>query len=341
MPRPTPLAFGLLALAFVLGGAGYYTTDVHQAERVQQLKDSRRVAALAVSRVGDLLVQESQSEEAAEAALSRWYGRYKFIPNEMDTADIVEYLEFLTRSGFEQFDLELRGTTTGPDFSTYQFSVVGTGAYPALYRLIWNLENNRAFYRVNDLRMEHEVYTKEGQPDRDMVSFTFGLEIYYAGIEGISAPEEDLAPIPKGLLLPNTAPRDIFRPLVRVPRDAPSTSVDVAETGGTAGAPAPAAGQRADVPRAPAAPRADEPASAPAAPQGLDAERATLLMVAGGRAVFVDGTGRRYSVGPGDEVLGGVVVAIDNEQGGVRLLIGEGDDGRYVFRTLGDQSGGR
>ena len=338
MPRPTPLAFGLLALALVLGGASYYTTDVQQAERVQQLKDSRRVAALAVSRVEDLLVQESQSQEAAEAALSRWYSRYKFIPRELDTADIVEYLEFLTRSGFEQFDLELRGTTSGADFSTYQFNVVGTGTYPALYRLIWNLENNRAFYRMNDLRMEHEVYTREGQPDRDLVSFTFGLEIYYAGIDGLSASEEDLAPIPTGLLLPNTAARDIFRPLVRVPRDAPSTQVAVAETGGTGGAAAPAAGQRADVPRTPDAPRAETPASAPAAPRGLDAERATLLMVAGGRAVFVDGTGRRYSVGPGDEVLGGVVVAIDNEQGGARFRLGEGDDQRIVFRTLGDRA---
>ena len=331
MRRPTPLALGLLALAVALGGAGYYTTDVRQADRIQTLKDSRRVAALAVSRVDDLLKQESVSEEAAEAALSRWYSRYKYIPREMDTADIVEYLELLTRSGFEQFDLALAGRSAGPDFSTYRFDVEGTGTYPALYRLVWNLENNREFYRVNDLRMEHIVYTREGQSDRDLVKFTFGLEIYYAGIEGISAPEEDLSPIPTGLLLPNSAARDIFRPLVRVPRDAPATSVDVGPPpvaqGGPPGAPAPAQ----------TAPEARERPVEPALPEGLDAERAVLLLVAGGKAVFVDDAGRRFTVGPGDPVLGGEVVAIDNQRGGVRVRLGEGDDARYISRTLGDR----
>ena len=335
MRRPSPLALGLAALALVLGGASYYTTDVHQADRIQRLEDSRRVAALAVTRVDELLQQESVSEEAAAAALSRWYGRYKYIPREMDTADIVEYLELLTRAGFEQFDLALAGQTSGPEFSTYRFDVEGTGTYPALYRLVWNLENNREFYRVNDLRMEHEVFTREDRPDRDLVKFTFGLEIYYAGLEGISAPEEDLAPIPKGLLLPNSAARDIFRPLVRVPRDAPATSVDVAQ------APGAAAPGQAPVAAAPAErARAAEPADEPAAPRELDAERAVLLMVAGGQAVFVDGSGRRYSVGPGDPVLGGEVVSIDN-RGGVRLRLGEGARERFVYRTLGDQSGDR
>ena len=335
MTRQLPLTLGLLGLALVLGGASYYATDVRQAERIQTLKDSRRVAALAVARVEDLLAQESVSVEAADAALSRWHGRYKFIPREMDTADIVEYLEALTRSGFEQFDLALTGRTTGPDFSTYQFSVEGMGTYPALYRLVWNLENNREFYRVNDLKMEHVLYSKEDERERDLVKFTFGLEIYYAGLEGISAPEEDLAPIPKGLLLPNTAPLDIFRPLVRVPRDAPSTPASAPSASEVAASPAPAPERAAE--RAPDAPAAGP--AAPSRPDGLDLGRSTLSLILGDQAVFRDDWGREFRVGVGDEVEGGRIVLIDAQNAAVHAEVTRAGRQVLVVRTLGDRVG--
>ena len=335
MRRPSPLALGLAALALVLGGASYYTTDVHQADRIQRLEDSRRVAALAVTRVDELLQQESVSEEAAAAALSRWYGRYKYIPREMDTADIVEYLELLTRAGFEQFDLALAGQTSGPEFSTYRFDVEGTGTYPALYRLVWNLENNREFYRVNDLRMEHEVFTREDRPDRDLVKFTFGLEIYYAGLEGISAPEEDLAPIPKGLLLPNSAARDIFRPLVRVPRDAPSTPDAAPSASEVAASPAPAPERAAE--RAPDAPAAGP--AAPSRPDGLDLGRSTLSLILRDQAVFRDDWGREFRVGVGDEVEGGTITLIDAQNAAVHAEVTRGGRQVLVVRTLGDRAG--
>ena len=335
MSKTLLTTLALVALTLVVGGASYYTTDVVQEGEAHRLRESRRVAELMTARVEDLLQQEAVSAEAAEASLSRWHSRYKYIPREMNTADIVEYLEGLTRVGFEQFDLALKGNTPGPDFSTYTFEVVGTGSYAALYRLIWHLENNREFYRVNDLQMEHVEITPEAGAlrgsVRDMVKFSFGIDAYFAGAAGISAPEDSLAPIPKGLLLPSTAPRDIFDPLVRVPKDAPSTSVAGPEIGPQAAA-APAA---ATPPTPSGAPQA---APEPARPQGLDVNRAVLLVVVGDRAVFEDETGRRHTVGVGDAVIGGEIVGVDARGGAVRVRLVEDGRERFVLRTLSDQT---
>ena len=325
----------LVALTLVVGGASYYTTDVVQDGEAERLRESRRAAELLTARVEDLLVQESVSAEAAEAALSRWHSRYKYIPREMDTADIVEYLEGLTRVGFEQFDLALKANAAGPDFSTYTFSVVGTGSYAALYRLVWHLENNREFYRVNNLDMEHVEITPEAGElrgrVRDMVKFSFEIDAYYAGAAGISAPEDSLAPIPRGLLLPSSALRDIFDPLVRVPKDAPSTSVAPPQVA----PPAPPASE--------AAPRADAPAAAAepareARPRGLVVDEAVLLLVVGDRATFEDAAGRRYTVSVGDEVVGGEVIAVDPRGGAVRFRLVEDGEEVFVLRTLNDRA---
>lgn len=337
----------LLVLTLMVSGASYYTTDVVQEGEAHRLRESRRAAELMTARVEVLLAEEAVSAEAAEAALSRWHSRYRYIPREMNTADIVEYLERLTRVGFDQFDLSLQGRTDGPDFSTYRFEVVGTGLYAALYRLIWDLENNREFYRVNDLRMEYVEVTPEAGDlrgrVRDLVKFSFVIEAYFAGAPGISAPEDSLAPIPRGLLLPSNALRDIFDPIVRIPKDAPATQVAAPEVAASSPAastgPArtkPPAGQRADA----ASPQraADAP---PDRPQLLDIDRAKLLMVAGDRALFQDDAGRRYTVVAGDPVVGGVVVELDMRGGAVVIRLGEGQDERLVYRTLGDRAPAR
>ena len=328
--RIAPIVLVLLAL--VVGGASYYVTDVRQQEEEETLRNSRRAAELLTARVEDLLVQESTSDEAAAAALSRWHSRYKYIPREMNSADVLEYLESLTKRGFDAFDLKLSDPQTTPDFSTYTLDVSGVGEYEALYHLVWHLENNREFYRIADLDIEYteeSFGTGENAPIRDLVRFTFQITAYFGGIEGISAPEEDLAPVPVGLLLPHLAQKDIFAPIVRVPKNTPTQSV---QAPAAAAAPPPAQ-ERAAAP-------ADPTPSAPAAPAerrpaGLDVERATLQRLIGGQAVFEDVWGREFRVGVGDAVEGGEVIALEPRTASVRVRLGTGGDAREVTKRLG------
>lgn len=319
----------LLGASALLGATSYTVTDVQQKGRIQYLHDSRRAAELATARAEELIAQESVSAEAAEAALSRWHSRYKYIPRAMDTADIVEYLESLTRTGFEAFDLKLAGRTDTPDVGAYTFEVKGEGEYAALYHLVWHLDNNREFYRISDLRMEHVESDPETGRRRDLVKFSFGLKAFFGGVDAISAPEADLAPIPVGLLLPTTTSTDIFRPLIRVPRDAPSTRVDGPEIGVPAAAAGPASAP-------PAAAAVDAPRAAEARPAAVsELDRASLLLVVGDQAVF-DVGGTQVTARVGEAVLGGVLASVDPDRGGVRIRTEEGGRVRLVSLRLGE-----
>jgi len=279
------------------------------------LENARQVAAMNVSRVDSLLVEQATNSAAASGALDRWHARYKYIPGDLNTADIVEYLEGLTRGGFEQFDLKLAGNRPGPDFSTYAFQVEGMGTYHALYQLVWHLENNREFYRINELNMEEmHVIEEGGEIERDLVRFTFRLDVYYAGLPGISAPADSLRPIPEGILPAYSPERDIFRPLVRVPRETAATAGDGEAAADAAGA---------------------ATAAAPAAAQGLNIETARVSLIIGNRA-FIDDTRGRHIVEVGDPVIGGQVVAIDPVGGTVRAHIIADGVQRVVVRTMGD-----
>lgn len=277
----------LLVLAAVLVGAGsYYATDVRQEGTLERMKEARRVAELQNALAEDLLVREAASSELAGEALTRWRSRYKYIPRTLNTADMVEYLEGLTRSGFEQFDLFLASQTTQPDFSTYRFKVAGTAFYRDFWHLVWHLENNREFYRIYDLKVSHtNVFKKNRETgvDRrlDMVAFQFDLDAYYAGIEGISAPQDSLRPVPLALLQTHAPPDDSFNPLVRT-----------------------------DLP--------------PNADQLLDVENAKLISIIGNQAIFEDQYGRHVML-EGDRVYLGSIVLIDPINAFVRVTLNKGD----------------
>lgn len=291
----------ILAIAAVLVGASsYYVTDVQQEKRIERLHDARRVAELQNVKADELLVQLSSSAKLAESALTRWESRYKYIPTSLNTADMVEYLEGLTRNGFEQFDLLLDTQVRGPDFSTNTFKVNGTAYYGEFYHLLWHLENNREFYRIRDLRADHvNVFKRNRSTDverrLDMVAFSFELDAYYAGIQGISAPGDSLRPIPLAILQDHRPPDASFTPLVRT-----------------------------DLP--------------PNDEMLLDIENADLLAIMGQQAIFEDKYGR-HIVLEGDRIYLGEVVMIDPVNSFVRVQLNKGDRTETMNVRVGEGEG--
>ncbi len=294
----------LLLLTLFVGGASYYTTDVVQSDQLQVLEDSRKVAELTNARVEDLLVREAESSELADAAINRWYARYKYVPDELDTADMLEYVEGLTRTGFEQFDMHLVGRTANADLSTYTFEVTGLGNYSSLYHVIWHLENNREFYRINSLAIEHVEHVKQNvttntESRRGMASFKFTLLAYFAGIDGLSAPADSLRPIPLGLFSVEFPNRDIFNPLIQPP-------VVTA-------------------------------AALPTNTEGLlDIEKATLVSIVGLEATFEHG-GQRHAVHVDDRVYLGRIVEINPATSTVRARLVKGNRVEMITQRVGEE----
>ena len=262
----------LLLLAFIVSGAGFYLTGVRQQEELQRIEDAKKLARMQKAEVEQLLVEESATTEMAEVAVRKWRARYKYIPSAMETPDIVQYLEGLTTRGFEGFNITLEGVTTKPDFKQYTFDVQGTAFYSNLYDFVWHIENNRAFYRIRDLSLEHapvlKMNNKTGVERRqDMVKFSMQLDAYFAGVEGLSAKEEEMVPVPDELLPAHAIAHNSFYPHVRT--DLPPNDRLL-----------------------------------------VDMEAAKLVSVIGGRAIVEDQRGQ-HVLSPGDAVYLGEVVSID------------------------------
>lgn len=210
----------ILALALMVAGAGYYVTGVQQPAEMQSIEDARKLARMEKAEVEQLLVEESRSEELADEAVRKWRARYKFVPTTMETADILQYLESLSRTGFEAFNIEMQGVTNSREFKYYTFILTGTAYYDNLYELIWALENNREFYRIQDLNASYiDVFDENpetGERRRlSMVKFNMVLLAYFEGIEGLSAKQEELMPVPAQLLPSRRPAHNAFFPQIR------------------------------------------------------------------------------------------------------------------------------
>ncbi len=275
----------LVIFAVALIGAGHYATEVHQPRTLEQLQDKIKLAKLQQAQVEELLVEQAASAEMAELVLRKWKARYKFLPATLNTADMVLYLEGLTRSGFEKFDVRLQGVTNTGSFSYYTFQVNATAFFNHFYDFIWHIENNREFYRVDNLKVSHTtVYRDNSRTDiprrLDMVAATFLLHAYFAGSEGISAPDEELMPVPLSMLPRRTPAHNSFYPIVRT-----------------------------DLP--------------PNDEMLVDVETARLVSIVGDRAIF-DWDGRQYILGEGDRIYLGELVKIDPKMSLVRVTLNKG-----------------
>ncbi|RMH64976.1 MAG: hypothetical protein D6685_06310 [Bacteroidetes bacterium] len=210
----------LLTIILLVSGAGYYLTDVQQTQELQALQETRRLAELQFAEAEELLQAEAQTEQIADETIRKWRARYKIVPAMIETPDVIEYLESLTARGFEQIDFDLKGVTRTASYSYYTFTVRGTAYFTSLYRLVWNLENTRELYHVRNLSLRHVDIMDENpttglERRLSMVDFTFDLRAYFGGSEGLSAPEEDLLPVPRSLLPASAPVHNSFYPLVR------------------------------------------------------------------------------------------------------------------------------
>lgn len=262
----------ILLLALVVSGAGYYLTNVRQTADLQAIEDAIKLARMEKAEVEQLLVEESNTIELADEAVRKWRARYKHIPAEINTPDIVDYLEGLTRRGFETFNISLEGVQTKQDFKQYTFAINGTAFYSNLYDFVWHIENNRAFYRISDLTLNYTPVADLNEAtgvDRhlDMVSFSLTLDAYFAGAEGLSTAEEALMPVPRHMLPAHDLAHNSFYPHVRT--DLPANDQLL-----------------------------------------INMNEAKLVSVIGSRAIVEDGRGQ-HLVTLGDKVYLGEIVTID------------------------------
>lgn len=275
----------LVAFAIVLIGAGHYVTEVHQPRTLEQIQDKIKLAKLQQAEVEQLLIEQASSAEAAEEVLRKWKARYKYLPETLNTAEMVLYLESLTSYGFEQFDVSLQGITNAGSHSYYTFKVNATAFFDSFFRFIWHIENNREFYRIESLSMSHKAVYKENPATErlrrmDMVSASFMLHAYFAGAEGVSAPDKELMPVPDSWLPRQSPAHNSFYPIVRT--DLPPNDQNL-----------------------------------------LDLEKSTLVSIVGDRAVF-DWEDRQYILGEGDAVYLGEIVKVDPKMALVRARLNKG-----------------
>lgn len=196
----------LVACWLLVTGAGVYVTFFKQPGELERLQKAEKVAKLKKAEVASLLAEESATRQRAEEVVRRWRARYKIIPARLEDYEVVGYLNELSKSGFKNFDIVFNGVQKTRDFSTYSYMVTGRGYFTDLYRVVWELENNRNFYRVRDLKLSHiDLVTRNRDTEREelkvMVSFTMSVEAYFGGAKGLSA-EQVMAGVEDGNGLP-------------------------------------------------------------------------------------------------------------------------------------------
>lgn len=280
--------------------AGAYVTFFRQPAELERVEKAQEVARLKQNEIATLLAEASESRERAEEAVSRWRARYKTIPKQLTSVEVVAYLNDLSSAGFENFDVSLKEVRNGADYGYHTFLVSGRGFYNSLYRFIWEIENNRMFYRIHDLNLEHiDLIKKDASTEAErmevMVGFSMSVDALFASPEGISASDSlgtsfvydepfsgnsNLPPVPLDVLPAARPATNPFFPVI-LEQLPPNT-------------------------------------------HGLiDVENARLIAIVGGMAVFSDERGER-KVGVGDDVYLGKIASIDGRKGIVTARLNKG-----------------
>jgi len=292
-----------LGLCFALvSGGGVWLTFMKQPEEMDRLHKAEQLAKSKQAELEGLMLEVTASQDEVEQVMRRWKSRYKVIPQNLLSEEVISYLNIKTRTGFNPFDIVFTGVTETPNFNKYIFEVTGRGYFNKLYDLIWSIENERRFYRIENLELSHfDLMTTDKETDREkleiMVSFSFNLEAYYGGSAGLSATDDlqdlgisgegetvtalpDLDKLPPGIRPTRRTALNPFYPLIldQIP---PNT-------------------------------------------EGLlEMDKATLVSIVGDKAVFETKDGF-LSMGVGDDVYLGQITEVDPREGVVRARLNKG-----------------
>ena len=317
---PTKVLYNIIILAVVwvfIIGAGVYITMFEQPEELVRVEKAGKVIRLKNAELASLISEHSLSIGKADDALSKWQARYKVIPNQLSSPEVIGYLNELTRSGFEVFDISNSGMQDEGDYSYHSFSISGRGYFSELYQIIWELENNRYFYRIPELTLIHmDIITEDEDTGNEvmkvMVSFQLQIDAIFSGADGMSAPDvggvteaaealpisrakSERPPVP-GEVLPGERPAlNPFFPLI-MDRLPPNT-------------------------------------------HGLiNIEKAQLVSIVRDRAIFKEDDAYR-SVGQGEDVYLGQITEVDPTEGRVKARLNKGGiiDAIELYLQTGEQ----
>ncbi len=283
--------------------SGVYMMNAKKVD-LDRAISAEKVVRLKKAELDELFLQQTSSEAAAKDATRRWFARYKIIPEELKSPDVIAYLNGLTAAGFKNFDVTSTGTKSEPDFSYHTYAVDGRAYFSSLYKFIWDIENNRNFYRIDNLTLDEiDLITTDRKSGKErmqiMVSFRMSLNAYFSGTEGVSAPEELFAELMEGELLPTgwssqlpPVPTDIL------PANSPAINPFYP-------------GILQNIP-----PNTDDHLE-------IEATGTELISIVGGKAVFRDDTGYR-TLGIGDPIYLGQITDIDPLEGRVLARLNKG-----------------
>jgi len=317
----TKVIYNIIILAVIWVGiivAGVYVTMFKQPDELERVEKAGKVIRLKQAELASLISEHSLSAEKADNALNKWKARYKVIPPTLSGPEVIGYMNELTDTGFEVFDVSNSGTQNEGDYSFHRFSVSGRGYFSELYRVVWELENNRYFYRIPEVTLVHmDIITEDPKTGNEvmqvMVSFQMQIDAIYGAADGMSAPNQqgpaepsgdlpisraksELPPVPQAILPSRRPDLNPFFPLI-LDRLPPNT-------------------------------------------HGLiNIEQAQLISIVAGKAVFQEGSQYR-SVGVGEDVYLGQIVEIDPTEGRVEARLNKGGiiDAVELYLQSGEQN---
>jgi len=286
----------------VLAG-GIYVTYMEQPAELERLEKAQEAIEMEQAEMRALMSEQEETRMMVDEVMARWKARYKEMPDELSSPSVIGYFNRVTRRGFENFDVTFRGTQRQEDYDYHTYDVQGQGYFNDLYRVVWQLENNRKMYRVRDVRLDHiDVMEEDDERGTErmqvMVSFRMGVDAYFGGSSVLSAPEESTLAMLEEYDLPVSQVADDRPPVPAfvLPDERPQMNPFFPGI----------------MDRLP-----------PNTYQLVNVETDELVSIVGGQAVFKSQEGF-VSVGEGEDVYLGRLTAVDPMEGVVRARLNKG-----------------
>jgi hypothetical protein len=298
------------ALLLLVVGLGSYVTFYRQPAELERLEKAEKAAKMKQAKLEELFTEYTDSKTKARQVMSKWKSRYKVVPDSLTSPQVVGYLNDLTKNGFETFDISIQGVEQTEAYRYHAMRVTGRGYFANLYRFIWEIENNRRFYSVRDLNLNHiDLLTEADAEQKEeeeggerkklqvMVSFNMTINAYFGGPEGLSSSGSN------------------WRPVSAEGDSKPTSS---------------------SLPPVPSKVLADaDPNINPFFPVIMDQlppntrglvnlDKANLVSIVGGKAVFKNQNGELKRLSVGDDVYLGQITNVNASKGTVRAVVNRG-----------------